>query len=395
MAGRRSAKRKASDLAQPSQQNVRLPSGYREFLDDLKTRIRTAQVKAALAVNRELIQLYWSIGADIVERQRSECWGATVIDRLAADIRREFPGLAGFSRGNIYRMRAFYLAYPGARAIVSQAARQIGKGTDPQGGRQPSPSLPPEPMASLPWFHNVVLMESLKDSAQRLWYARKAVEHGWSRSVLVHWIESDLYSREGRATTNFPATLPPVQSDLAAEIVKDPYSFDFLALGPDAAERQLERGLLDHIRHFLLELGAGFAFVGQQVHLEIGGEDFYLDLLFYHLRLRCFIVIDLKARPFKPEDAGKMNFYLSAIDDLLRHPDDKSSIGLILCKTRNKIIAEYALRDMAKPVGVARYVTRLIEELPARFKDALPAPREIEAELQKSKNRTTARRSGR
>jgi predicted nuclease of restriction endonuclease-like (RecB) superfamily len=246
-------------------------------------------------------------------------------------------------------------------------------------------------MASLPWGHNIVLLHKLRSTTERLWYAREAIEHGWSRAVLVHWIESDLYSRQGKAVTNFPATLPPVQSDLAAEVIKDPYSFDFLTLGPDAAERELERALLDHIRRFLLELGAGFAFVGQQVHVEVGGEDFYLDLLFYHLRLRCFIVIDLKAGPFKPEYAGKMNFYLSAVDDLLRHSDDKPSIGLILCKTRNKIIAEYALRDMAKPVGVARYVTRLVENLPAKLKDALPAPREIEAELRKTPRQRTRR----
>lgn len=362
------------------------PSGYRAFLDDLKTRIRSAQVKAALAVNRELIRLYWGIGADIVERQRAEGWGTTVIDRLAADIRREFPGLTGFSRANIYRMRAFYAAYAQTLPIVSQAARQLEGGSDLEAVGLPSLTLPPEPMASLPWFHNVVLLESLKDPVQRLWYARKAIEYGWSRSVLVHWIESDLYSREGRAVTNFPTTLPPAQSDLAGEIVKDPYSFDFLTLAPAAAERDLEQALLDHIRQFLLELGAGFAFVGQQMPVEIGGEDFRFDLLFYHLRLRCFIVIDLKARPFKPEDAGKMNFYLSAVDDRLRHPDDKPSIGLILCKTRNEIVAEYALRDMAKPVGIARYVTRLIEELPARFKDALPAPEELDAELRRIRN---------
>ncbi|MEN6427320.1 MAG: PDDEXK nuclease domain-containing protein [Phycisphaerales bacterium] len=364
-----------------------LPAGYAGLLADLKSRIRDAQVKAALSVNRELIRLYWSIGADIVERQRTERWGAAVIDRLAADIQREFPGLAGFSRANIYRMRAFYRAYSQTPPIVSQAARQTSDAIISQAARQSGPNAPLEPMASLPWFHNVVLLESLKTGAERLWYARKAVEHGWSRAVLVHWIESDLYSREGHAVTNFPATLPPAQSDLAVEIVKDPYSFDFLTLAPDAAERELERALLDHVREFLLELGAGLAFVGQQVHLEVGGEDFYLDLLFYHLRLRSFIVIDLKAKPFKPEYAGKMNFYLSAVDDRLRHPDDKPSLGLILCRTRNRIIAEYALRDMAKPVGVARYVTRMVEKLPARFKDALPAPQEIEAELRRSRHR--------
>jgi predicted nuclease of restriction endonuclease-like (RecB) superfamily len=386
------AKPKPSNPARPEQQIVKppragLPSGYVKFLEDVKSRIRTAQIKAALSVNRELIQLYWSIGRDIDERQRTEGWGAAESDRLAADIQREFPGLAGFSRGNIYRMRAFYLAYPRTSTNVAQAARQTRSTVVSQAARQTDAGVPPEPIVSLPWFHNVVLLELLKDPCQRLWYARNAVEHGWSRAVLVHWIESDLYSRQGKAVTNFTATLPPAQSDLAAEVIKDPYSFDFLTLGPDAAERQLERGLLDHIRQFLLELGAGFAFVGQQMHLEVGGEDFYLDLLFYHLRLRCFVVIDLKAKPFKPEYVGKMNFYLSAVDDLLRHPDDKPSIGLILCKTRNQIVAEYALRDLAKPVGVARYITRLVEKLPANLQGVLPAPRDIEAELGKTKKR--------
>lgn len=383
-----------------------LPAGYSRLLRSLKARVHDAQIRAALSVHRELIALYWDIGKAIVEAQRSKGYGKQVVERLASDLQKEFPGVAGFSAQNMWFMRSFYRAWAGEQQKLSPSVRESSPPILLQpvrelGNQKPAQPLaesvatPPEPMASLPWGHNLALIHKLKSTSERLWYARKTVEHGWSRSVLVHWIESDLYSREGRATTNFPATLPPAQSDLAAEIIKDPYSFDFLTLGPNAAERELERGLLDHIRHFLLELGAGFAFVGQQVHLEIGGEDFYLDLLFYHLRLRCFIVIDLKARPFKPEDAGKMNFYLSAVDDRLRHPDDKPSIGLILCKTRSKIIAEYALRDMAKPVGVARYVTRLIEKLPAQFKDALPAPREIEAELQKSKNRTTARKSGR
>lgn len=348
----------------------RSPSGYRAFLDDLKTRIRTAQVKAALAVNQELIRLYWDIGGMIAERQKTEGWGKSVVERLAADIRHEFPGVSGFSVQNIWKMRAFYLAWTDQARNVSQAAREMdGKANLSQLVREIDGCNLPQTLAEIPWGHNTELLFKLKDPVQRLWYARKAIDYGWSRSVLVHWIESGLYSREGRAVTNFPTTLPPAQSDLAGEIVKDPYSFDFLTLAPAAAERDLEQALLDHIRQFLLELGAGFAFVGQQMPVEIGGEDFRFDLLFYHLRLRCFIVIDLKARPFKPEDAGKMNFYLSAIDDRLRHPDDKPSIGLILCKTRNEIVAEYTLRDMAKPVGIARYVTRLIEELPARFRD--------------------------
>ena len=378
--------RSVRPIAKPSVAD--LPVGYGAFLEDLKSRIRTAQVKAARSVNRELMMLYWHIGKSIVGRQRAEGWGKQVVERLASDLQKEFPGIAGFSAPNIWFMRSFYRAWGDGQQelsqpvressppILLQPVRELSDHTPPQPVAE-SASTPPEPIASLPWGHNLALLHKLKSPAERLWYAREAMEHGWSRAMLVHWIESDLYARQGKAVTNFPATLPPPQSDLAGEIIKDPYSFDFLTLGPDAAERELERGLLDQIRKFLLELGAGFAFVGQQVHLEVGGEDFYLDLLFYHLRLRCFVVIDLKARPFKPEYAGKMNFYLSAVDDLLRHPDDKPSIGLILCRTRNQIIAEYALRDVAKPVGVARYVTRLTEKLPAKLKGTLPSPREI------------------
>jgi len=375
-----------------------LPSGYARLLNDLKAHVRAAQVKATRSVNRELITLYWDIGKTIVEAQKGKGYGKQVVEQLASDLQKEFPGVAGFSAQNIWFMRSFYRAWAGEQQRLSQLVRESLSPILLQPVRelsnhklsQPvaeSASTAPEPMASLPWGHNLALLHKLKSATERLWYAHKAVEHGWSRAVLVHWIESNLYSRQGKAVTNFPATLPPAQSDLAAEIVKDPYSFDFLTLSPDAAERELERALLDHVRQFLLELGAGFALVGQQVHLEVGGEDFYIDLLFYHLRLRCFVVIDLKARPFKPEYAGKMNFYLSAVDDLLRHPDDKPSIGLILCKTRNKIVAEYALRDLAKPVGVAHYVTRLVEKLPARLKGVLPAPRDIEAELRRSKGK--------
>jgi len=226
----------------------------------------------------------------------------------------------------------------------------------------------------LPWGHNILILEKLSNQSRRLWYAQQTIVNGWSRSMLRHWIESDLYSRQGAAVTNFEATLPAPQSDLARQIVRDPYSFDFLPLRADAAERDLERGLLANIRRFLLELGTGFAFVGQQVRLEVDGEGFCLDLLFYHLRLRCFVVVDLKTRRFRPEHAGQMNFYLSVVDDRLRHPDDRPSIGLILCRTRSRVIAEYALRDLGKPVGVSRYVTRLVPELPEELRGALPSP---------------------
>jgi predicted nuclease of restriction endonuclease-like (RecB) superfamily len=271
-----------------------------------------------------------------------------------------------------YELEARKLQHPVAESDRRKLARPA---------RESSSIILPQPVAEIPWGHNIVLLEKLKDSAVRLWYARQALANGWSRAMLTHWIESGLHARQGKAVTNFKVALPAPQSDLAAEVVRDPYNFDFLTLRADAAERDLERGLLDHIRKFLMELGAGFAFVGQQVHLDVGGEDFYLDLLFYHLRLRCYVVIDLKARPFKPEHAGRMNFYLSAVDDLLRHPDDKPSIGIILCKTRSRVIAEYALRDLAKPVGVARYKTRLVESLPDDLKGKLPTVQQIQKEL--------------
>ena len=351
-----------------------LPEGYESFLSELKERIRTAQLRASVAVNRELIALYWQIGNGIVERQKIHRWGNAVLDRLGDDLQRAFPGLSGFSRTNLYRMRAFYLAYRDAREIVPQAVGQIAE------------TCLPEAVAGIPWGHNVVLVEQVKELPARLWYARKAVENGWSRSVLTHWIESGLYERQGKAQTNFEKTLPALQSDLARETLKDPYKFEFLTLAEEAEEKELEDGLLAHIRKFLIELGAGFAFVGQQVRLDVGGEDFYVDLLFYHLKLRSYVVVDLKTTAFKPEYAGKMNFYLSAVDDLLRHPDDKPSIGIILCKAKNRVVAEYALRDLAKPVGVTSYVTKLVESLPAAFRGSLPSAKELAAELKSVKS---------
>jgi predicted nuclease of restriction endonuclease-like (RecB) superfamily len=329
-------------------------NGYAALLGDLKERIRSARLRAALAVNQELVLLYWSIGRDILARQLDEGWGARVIDRLSADLRRDFPEMTGLSARNLNYMRAFAEAHPD-REIVQQV------------------------VARLPWGHNVRLVETVKDQAERLWYARQAVEHGWSRNVLVHQIESGLFHRQGKAATNFGRTLPSPQSELAQQLIKDPYSFDFLALGPEVSERQLERGLLEHIRALILELGKGFAFVGSQYHLQVAGQDYYLDLLFYHLRLRCFVVIDLKIEEFKPEFAGKMNFYLSAADDLLRHADDAPSIGIILCKGRNAIVVEYALRGAAKPMGVAEY--RLSPALPTQLQADLPTAEEFAREF--------------
>ena len=348
------------------------PANYEAFLTDLKSRIRAAQIRATLSVNRELISLYWHIGNSIVERQDSQGWGKSIVDRLSRDLQADFPGVGGFSPQNIWHMRRFYLAWTAEVSILPQLVGEL-KSEDLQ-----------QLVGEIPWGHNIVLIEKLKDPAQRIWYAKQTPIQGWSRAVLVHQIESDLYHRSGKAVTNFNKTLPPADSDLVHQLLKDPYNFDFLTLAEDAKERDLERGLITHLKNFLLELGVGFAFVGQQHHLEVGGEDFFVDLLFYHLRLRRYVVIDLKVEEFKPEFAGKMNFYLSVIDDQYRHGDDQSSIGLILCKTQNRLIAEYALRDTTKPMGVATYAGAL----PVSLRGSLPSPEELARELGPLNGRT-------
>lgn len=331
-----------------------LPDDYAAQLSQLKHQIRSAQIRAALSVNRELIHLYWHIGQVLLERQRSARWGAKVLDQLSADLRQEFPDMKGFSSTNLKYMRSFAAAYP-----------------DLQNGQQL--------VDQLPWGHLVALLSTVKDPAQREWYARATIQHGWSRNGLIHQIDSRLIERQGRASTNFERTLPAPQSELAQQLLKDPYNFDFLSLHDEAVERDLEKGLLAHLRDFMLELGVGFAFVGSQVHLEVGGEDFYLDLLFYHLKLRCYVVIDLKMKDFRPEYVGKMNFYLNVVDDQMRHEQDAPTIGLLLCRTQNKVIAEYALRGVDKPLGVSAY--QLAESLPADLKGQLPSIQELEAEL--------------
>lgn len=299
-------------------------------------------------------------------------WGSGILLENAKGqvVRVLANGTGGFSRTNLYRMRAFYLAYPETGAIVPQAVGQTG-------------SSLPEPLPDIPWGHNVILFEKVKQSAERIWYAQQVAEHGWSRAVLHHQIESDLYLRQGKAITNFTKTLPSPQSDLALQTLKDPYIFSFLTLDSSAREHDLEQGLIDHIQKFLLELGVGFSFVGRQYLLEVEGSDYYLDLLFYHLRLRCFVVIDLKMEEFTPEYAGKMNFYLSVVDDRLRQPGDKPTLGLVLCKTRKNLTVEYALRDMGKPIGVSEWRTRNVTELPDPLRGNLPTIEELEHELSK------------
>ncbi len=351
--------------------SIELPEGFHPFVDALKAHIREAQLRATLAVNRSLLALYWNIGRSIVERQEAEGWGARVIDQLADEIQRAFPGVAGFSRANVYRMRAFYTAFPlenSGSEIVAQPVRQFERRL-------------PESIFDLPWGHQIALFQRLKDPSLRAWYARAATEGGWSRAVLLAQIETRLHEREGAAITNFARTLPPPRSDLAQHSLKDPYVFDFLTLGREAHERDLEAGLVAHVERFLMELGVGFAFVGRQVHLRVGEQDFYLDLLFYHLKLRCFVVIELKAVAFEPEFAGKMNFYLSAVDAQMRHPSDAPSLGVILCKGRDRVVVEYALRDVQKPIGVAEWETRLVASLPEELESALPSVEQLEAEL--------------
>jgi predicted nuclease of restriction endonuclease-like (RecB) superfamily len=335
-----------------------LPPGYAELLERLKDRIRSAQLKAVVSVNRELLLLYWDIGREILERQRREGWGAKVIDRLGDELRYAFPAMKGLSPRNIKYMRAFAEAYSDA-AFVQQAAAQI------------------------PWFHNCIILDKVKEPATRVWYVRKALENNWSRNVLALQIDSRLHARQGQAVTNFERTLPKPQSDLAREMLKDPYHLDFLHLREDVEERLLEDELVTHITRFLLELGQGFAFVGRQVRVAVRDDEYFLDLLFYHTRLHCFVALELKAREFQPEDAGKLNFYLSAVDDQMRTAGDGATIGLILCRRKNRFTAEYALRDIAKPIGVAGFQLRLVESLPKELQGKLPSIERLEAELDK------------
>ena len=331
-----------------------IPDGYADWLADLKGRIHAAQQRATLAVNRELVLLYWQIGRDILSRQAAQGWGARVIDRLAHDLRTAFPEMKGFSPRNLKYMRAFAQAWPGAEFVQQAAAR-------------------------LPWGHNMVLLDRLKTPEERGWYAAKAVEHNWSRNVLDMQIETRLSARAGKAVTNFDASLPKPQSDLARESLKDPYRLDFLGLGTEAHERAIEHALVKHVTEFLLELGAGFAFVGRQVLLDVGGDEFFIDLLFYHLKLRCYVVIELKGGKFKPEHLGQLGFYLTAVDAQVKHPQDGSTIGLLLCRTKNKVVAEYALRNNVQPIGVSEY--QLVAALPAELKSSLPTIEQIEREL--------------
>lgn len=323
---------------------------YSALLDDLKHRIRSSRVKAALAVNQELVLLYWGIGQEILNRQEAEGWGSNVIERLSKDLKREFPDMKGFSARNLGYMKAFAAAWPDEQFLQQVAAK-------------------------IPWGHNMVILEKLKNSEERQWYIQKTIESGWSRNVLILKIENGLYERLGGAISNFKQTLPSPQSDLAQQLLKDPYHFDFLTLADDAKEQDVERALIERMRDFLLELGIGFSFVGSQYHLDIGGEDFYLDMLFFHIELQCYVIIELKMGEFKAEYSGKMNLYVSAVDDHLKREHHNGTIGIIICKSKNKTIAEYALRNLSTPIAVSTH------KLPKQLQESLPSTEQLQMEL--------------
>ena len=333
-----------------------MPQSYASFLSNLKKRIQQDRLRVVLASNAALVNLYWDIGQGILRKQKEEGWGAKVIDRLSADLAKAFPDMKGFSPRNLKYMRAFAEAWPN-RAIVQEALAQIT------------------------WYHNLALLDKLNDPVIRLWYARKTVENGWSRNVLAAQIELRLHERQGKIINNFEIALPPAESDMAKQVFKDPYIFDFLGTAEPRREAELEQKLIDHVQKFLLELGSGFAFVGRQVHLELGDTDFYMDLLFYHLKLRSYVVVELKTGALEPGHVSQLNMYLNVADDLLRHPDDKPTIGLLLVKKKNKLIAEYALRGYAKPIGISQWETQITRSLPKKLKSSLPTIEEIEAEL--------------
>jgi len=337
------------------------PPDYAAWFADLKSRIHQERLRVVLASNAVMVMLYWDLGSSILEKQSAQGWGSRVIDRLSTDLREAFPEMKGFSPRNLKYMRAFAAAWPD-RQIVQAS------------------------LAQLSWYHHLALLEKLDRPEPRLWYAAKALEHGWSRNILALQIQAQAHRRQGKAQTNFPATLPPPDSDMATQVFKDPYLFDFLGTDAPRREAELEQGLVAHIQKFLLELGQGFAFVGRQVHLEIGDDDFYLDLLFYHLRLRRYVVIELKARKFQPGDGAQLGMYMTAVDRLLCHPDDKPTLGLLLVREKNRVLVEYALGGNTKPIGVAEWDTQLTHSLPKDLQSSLPTIEQIEAELSRDED---------
>lgn len=326
-----------------------LPKNYQFVIEGLKDYIFKARLNAAASLNKQMLWMYWHIGDQIRIQQQEHQWGGKIIDALSQDLRRAFPDMKGLGSTNLHNMRRFAAAYRETE-IVQQAAGQI------------------------PWYHHVLLMEKVKSTHERLWYIHKTIENGWSRNVLALQIASKLYSREGKALTNFKTTLPPAQSQLVQQIFKNPYNLEFIGATEELHEREIESALVQKIKAFLLELGSGFAFVGSQYNLRLDGEDYFLDLLFYHIKLKRYVVIELKTDKFKPEFAGKLNFYLTLVDKTLKDESDHRSIGIILCRDNKKLTVEYSLENMQSPVGVSTYT--LTRHLPKTFKKSLPSPEE-------------------
>ncbi len=350
---------------------------YKHWLTELKTKFQQAQIKAAVKVNSTLLEFYWELGSDIVEKQKASTWGSGFLKQLSADLMADFPDVKGFSKRNLERIRRWVLFYIDENLIATQPVSQSKIGQQAVAILDKAP--PHSELFQIPWGQNIVIVQKCKSVEEAFFYVDHTIKYGWSRSVLALQIESDLYSREGKAVTNFKEQLPDIDSDLAQQVLKDPYNFEFLTLTKGFREQELEKGLLEHTEKFLLELGAGFAFVGRQYKLEVAEKEFFLDLLFYHLELRCFVVIDLKVGEFKPEYAGKMNFYCNVVNDLLRKEGDVPTIGMILCQEKDKIFVEYALKSVNTPIGVSEY--EITESLPENLKSALPSIEQIEAEL--------------
>lgn len=350
---------------------------YRQWIVSVKERIQSSQIKAAIAVNRELLELYWYLGEQILEKQQSAKWGDGFLDQMSRDLLAEFPEIRGFSRRNLFYMRKWVSFWTGSEPIMQQAAAQtpaIVQQVAAQLGKPENPLL-----FQIPWGHNLLLLDKISRPADALFYVQRTIENNWSRAVLTHQIESGLHLREGQAINNFAATLPKPESDLAKQLLRDPYKFDFLTLTERHSERELEDGLTDHLAKFLLELGAGFAFVGRQYHIVVDEEDYYIDLLFYHVRLHCYVVVELKVEKFKPEHAGKLTFYVSAVDSQVRTSVDGPTLGILICKSKSDITVEYSLRDVNKPIGVSEY--QITANLPEQLRSSLPSIEQIEAEL--------------
>lgn len=345
-------------MESPKEGHLSTDKAYLQFLGSLKEKVRQTQLQAMVSVNQQLLLLYWKIGADILVRQKESKWGDKFLQQLSKDLKLSFPNMKGLSVRNLKYMRSFARAYPTFK--IGQA-----------------------PLAQISWYHNITLISKCPEERERLWYAAKALENGWSRNVMLHQIEGNLYERSGKSLSNFDTTLPAPQSDLAAETMKDPYIFDFLSINEKVKERELEDALVEHMSEFLLELGVGFAYIGRQVKLNIGEEEFYLDLLFYHTKLHAYVAIELKMGKFKAEYVGKMNVYLSGLDDSYKMPLDSPSIGLIICKSRDEVVAEYALRDIDKPIGISQY--ELSQALTKEFSSKRPSVEEMEKGLEEKK----------